>query len=127
MNEEWDLIDLTLQQFGFSTSDLIGGGKLEYVLSKSNKQTALLYLQSKHIRQLKEQGLIWEFSFLELENILQELFTLQGKTERIKNFPYPRQYASLSYYFVQIFILFLPFAIYSPFEYREIHKSVVSQ
>ena len=67
----------------------------KYVLSKSNKQAALLYLQSKHIRELKEKGLIWEFAFLELENILESLFTHQGKSERIKNFPYPRQYASL--------------------------------
>lgn len=86
-----------------------------YVLSKSNKSTALLYLQSRHLKRLKEKGVIWEFSFLELENALEELFSLQGKSERIKNFPYPRQYASLSYYFVQIFILFLPFAVIPEF------------
>ena len=31
-----------------------------YVLSKGNKPTAILYLQSKHLRELKEKGLIWE-------------------------------------------------------------------
>lgn len=85
------------------------------VLSKSNKQTALLFLQSQHLRQLKERGLIWEFSFLELENILQELFTLQGQSERIKNFPYPRQYATLGYYFVWSFVLLLPFGVIPEF------------
>lgn len=87
----------------------------DYVLSKGNKQNAILYLQSKHIRELKEKGLIWEFSFLELENVLEQLFTHQGKSERIKNFPYPRQYASLAYYLTRIFVILLPFGIIPEF------------
>ena len=88
---------------------------MQYVLSKNNKQTAVLYLQSHHLRTLKENGHIWEFSFLELEGILQELFTLQGKSERIKNFPYPRQFATLNHYFMWIFVLLLPLAIVPQF------------
>ncbi len=88
---------------------------LKYTLSKNNKQTALLYLQSHHLRRLKEEGKIWAFSFLELENVLKELFTLQGKSERIKNFPYPRHFASLNYYFVRLFIFVLPLAIVPQF------------
>ncbi|MFT6808458.1 MAG: putative membrane protein [Saprospiraceae bacterium] len=38
----------------------------EYVMSKNNKQTALLYLQSHHLRKLKERGIIWEFSFFRI-------------------------------------------------------------
>ncbi len=88
----------------------------DIVLSKTNKNTALLTLQSKQLRNLKEQGIIWEFSFLELEGLLVELFNLQGKSERIKNFPYPRQYATLNHYFVWIFICFLPLAIIPEFD-----------
>lgn len=88
---------------------------INYLKNKSNKQTALLYLQSKHLQKLKKQGFIWEFSFLELENILEELFTHQGKSERIKNFPYPRQFASLLHYFTWIFMLILPLAMASQF------------
>jgi putative membrane protein len=88
---------------------------LEYVLDKNNKQTALLYLQSHHLRKLKEQGVIWEFSFLELEGVVQELFTLQGKSERIKNFPYPRQFATLNHYFMWLFILLLPLGLIPQF------------
>ncbi len=87
-----------------------------YALSKGNKQTAILNLQSNHLKTLKEKGLIWEFSFLELENVLEELFTLQGKSERIKNFPYPRQYATIGHYFVWVFILILPFGIIPEFD-----------
>lgn len=88
---------------------------MKYVLSKNNKQTALLYLQSHHLRRLKESGTVWEFSFLQLEGVLEEFFTLQGKSERIKNFPYPRHFASLNHYFVWIFILLLPLALVPQF------------
>ncbi|PWL39652.1 hypothetical protein DKG77_02130 [Flagellimonas aquimarina] len=88
---------------------------LDYVLSKNNHQTALLYLQSNHIKSLKDQGVIWEFSFLELEGLIKELFTLQGQTERIKNFPYPRQYATLNHYFMWLLLLLLPMAIVPQF------------
>ena len=88
----------------------------EFVLSQSNKQGACLNLQSKQLRKLKESGHIWEFSFLEMENQLVELFTLQGKLERIKNFPYPWQFATLNLFFVWIFITLLPFGVISVFD-----------
>lgn len=97
--------------------------ELEYVLSKKNKQNTVLFLQSKHIRELKEQGHIWEFAFLELENVLEELFTHQGKSERIKNFPYPRQYASLAFYLTRVFAILLPFGIIP--EFAEIGESLL--
>ena len=89
--------------------------ELAYVMSKSNKATTLISLQSKHIKELKDKKLIWEFSYLEMENLLVEMYTLQGKNERIKNFPYPRQFATLNYTFVMIFILLLPFGIMGAF------------
>lgn len=113
-NQEWTSIIQPPERTSTLEDDLkpyLSHEDLEYVMSKGNKQTALLYLQSHHLRKLKEQGMIWEFSFLELEAILQELFTLQGKSERIKNFPYPRHFASLNHYFVWLFIMVLPFGV----------------
>ena len=85
------------------------------VLSTTNKSATVLKLQSNHLRRLKESGLIWEFSFLELEASISKLITHQGKSERIKNFPYPRQFATLGYDFVNIFIWMLPFGIVPEF------------
>ncbi len=93
----------------------ISDSDYKYVMSKNNKQTALLYLQSHHLKKLKEDGVIWEFSFLELEGVVQELFTLQGKSERIKNFPYPRQYATMNHLFMWAFVLLLPLALVPQF------------
>lgn len=84
---------------------------LDYTLKKNNKQTALLYLQSHDLKKLKDDGHIWEFSFLQMEGVLEELFTLQGKSERIKNFPYPRQFATLNHFFMWLLILLLPVSI----------------
>lgn len=96
-------------------SRLLSEQDTTYVMSKKNKANALMTLQSQHIRRLKEAGLIWEFSFLEMENVLKEFFSLQGKSERIKNFPYPRQYATLGYDFVNLFNLLIPFGVVPEF------------
>lgn len=115
-NQEWDIrppeLDSDLET---DLKPYISQSDLDYALSKNNKQTALLYLQSHHLRKLKEQGVIWEFSFLELEGVVQEFFTLQGKSERIKNFPYPRHFATLNHFFMWIFVLLLPLALVPQF------------
>ena len=117
-NKEWEHLIHIPERIISLEDDLepyLSAEEKSYILEKGNKATALLFLQSKHIRELKDKYLIWEFSFLELENVLQELFTLQGQSERIKNFPYPRQFATLSNLFVKIFILLLPFGIIPEF------------
>lgn len=112
-NREWSA-EIHIPEKVFSLEDdlfhYLSADEWDQVLDKTNKATALIFLQSKHLRELEERGLVWEFAFLELENVLEELVALQGKSERIKNFPYPRQYASLSYQFLWIFLIFLPFA-----------------
>ncbi|TNE55929.1 MAG: hypothetical protein EP338_01730 [Bacteroidetes bacterium] len=89
--------------------------ELRYVLSKDNKPNALISLQSKHLRALTNEKKLWDFSLLNLQGILQELTALQGKAERIKNFPYPKQYGSIGYHFVHIFMWLLPMAIIPAF------------
>ena len=89
--------------------------EFEYVMSKANKPNAIISLQSKHLRQLRNEDKIWEFSLLEMQGMLQELTALQGKSERIKNFPYPKQYGSIGYHFVHIFMWLLPMAIIPEF------------
>ncbi len=115
-NQEWDMKpperNSNLED---DVKSYISESDFDYIMSKGNKQTALLYLQSHHLKQLHRKGVIWEFSFLELEGINDELFTLQGKSERIKNFPYPRQFATLNHFFMWIFVLLLPFALVPQF------------
>ncbi|WP_196889595.1 bestrophin family protein [Aureivirga sp. CE67] len=86
------------------------------ILKKTNKQTATLNLQSKEFKDLKLNKLIDDFRHMEMERIIVELFTLQGKAERIKNFPYPRQFATLNLFFIWIFVFILPYGIMNEFE-----------
>lgn len=83
----------------------------EYVMRMDNKPNAIINLQSMHLRKLADEGKIWDFSLLRM----QEMTALQGKSERIKNFPYPKQYGSIGYHFVHIFMWLLPFAIIPSF------------
>ena len=66
-NQEWDTrppeFDSTLE---VDIKPYISDSDFEYIMSKNNKQTALLYLQSHHLKKLKDQGTLWEFSFLEM-------------------------------------------------------------
>ncbi|OSY88303.1 membrane protein [Tenacibaculum holothuriorum] len=95
----------------------------DYILKQRNKQGACLKLQSNQLRELKEQGYIWEFAFLDMEKILVEFFTLQGKVERIKNFPYPRQFATLNRFFIWIFVILLPYGMMH--EFNKIGRQIV--
>lgn len=87
----------------------------EFVLNMTNKQAACLNLQSKYFKELKLEGLIDDFRHMEFKNMIGELFILQGKAERIKNFPYPRQFATLNLLFIWIFMILLPFGMMNEF------------
>src|SRR5688572_2479644 len=85
------------------------------VKSKKNITTQILTLQSADLRQLSEQGLISELKYIELQTLLKELYDHQGGSERIKNFPYPRQYSSLSRFFIAILIVLIPLGMINEF------------
>ena len=55
--------------------------------------------------------------------MLREFSSHQGKSERIKNFPYPRQYATINVLFVKLFCLLLPFALLAEFNSLNEHVS----
>lgn len=90
--------------------------ELQYILAKKNRATQLISLQSKHLQQLKEEGKIDTLLFVEMENLLVNLYEQQGKCERIKNFPYPRQFASINLFFVWLLVLLLPFGMLGEFK-----------
>lgn len=111
---------IQVREYDFSLEEELEGylksQEKEYVLNKTNKQAACLNLQSGHFKKLKIEGLIDDFRHIEFKNMIGELFTLQGKAERIKNFPYPRQFATLNLFFVWIFVILLPFGLMHEFD-----------
>lgn len=87
-----------------------------YILTKKNRATQLISLQSKQLRELKLLGSVDAFEYVEMEKRLADLYDQQGKCERIKNFPYPRQFASLTLFFVWLFVIMLPFGMLNEFQ-----------
>jgi ion channel-forming bestrophin family protein len=51
-----------------------------------------------------------------MQRSLREFFIQQGRSERIKDFPYPRQFAVISAIFVRLFCLLLPFGLLREFD-----------
>lgn len=90
--------------------------EVEFIMTKSNKAAQIIALQSAELRKLLEAGLIEDFRHMELEKILLEFYNQQGVSERIKNFPYPRQYATLNLYFTRIFVCLIPLGMFHEFD-----------
>lgn len=90
--------------------------EMKYILSTKNKAVQLLSLQSKTIRELFANNEIDTYRFTEMEKMIKEFYDHQGKSERIKNFPYPRQFATINSLFIKLFCLLLPFGMLKEFD-----------
>jgi len=93
------------------SDNLLSPEEFEIIKTKGNKATYLLFLQSQRLTQLKHQGLLSEFEHSDLEKMISECYNQQGAAERIKSFPFPRQYGFFSTVFVYLFNFLLPFAL----------------
>ncbi len=81
----------------------------------NNKATQLIDFQTTAVQNLFTTGKINMLQQTEIQNILNNFYDGQGKAERIKNFPFPRNYASHGFVFTCIFIFLLPFGIITEF------------
>jgi putative membrane protein len=81
------------------------------IRSLSNKALQILFLQSAHLKQLHAYKQLDEFRLMEMLRTIDSCIENQGKNERIKSTPFPRQYGFFSKSFIIIFILILPFGI----------------
>lgn len=89
--------------------------ELEKVISASNPLIQLMSFQSTALVSLSDTGALDNARFFELHKYLREFSTLQARSEKIKNFPYPRQYATVNRIFVWLFCFLLPFAMLKEF------------
>lgn len=96
-------------------SFLKGREDLKYLKEVKNTATQIIRHQGETLKNLKQEGLIEDFRHMELMNSLNTFYELQGKAERIKKTPLPRQYAFFSKIFTWIFILMMPFGLVGEF------------
>lgn len=90
--------------------------ELAAVAATDSKATAVLSLQGKALKALLAGGQISHAYYMEFGKLLRECYDQQGRVERIKNFPYPRQYAIINAFFVRAFCLLLPFGLLQEFD-----------
>lgn len=82
-----------------------------HVLSKGNRSSHLLSAQSKRLMELRNADVLEHFRHLAMQDLITEFYTLQGKAERIKKFPLPRQWVSANAYCIFLFLMLLPFGM----------------
>lgn len=81
------------------------------LVNNVNTATQIINEQSRDLTKLREKGLIEDFRHMEMSNVLNDFYVHQGKAERIKKFPLPRQYANLSRIFIGLFVFLIPFTM----------------
>lgn len=86
------------------------------VLMSDSRAMQVLALQSREMKELLGSGALTTSQFSELQKMIRELIDQQSRSERIKNFPYPRQHAFINSLFVWILCFLLPFGMIGEFE-----------
>jgi putative membrane protein len=94
----------------------ISAEEMNYILTTKNRAAQLMSLQSKTLKQLLANKELDSYQFVEMQKIVRDFFDNQGKSERIKNFPYPRQFATINSFFIKLFCILLPFGMLKDFE-----------
>lgn len=86
-----------------------------YLSNKSNVATQIMRLQSERLQALKDADVYEDFRHMEFHHLVVSFYEDQGKSERIKNFPFPRQYASTALWLTMVFAIFVPFGMMDVF------------
>ncbi len=107
---EWDM---TLED---ELKKYITDEEQHYALSKKNRATQLIALQARQLSILRASGAITDSAYLEMQRRLADLAEQQAGCERIKDFPYPRQFASVTLLFVWLFVILVPFGMLNEFQ-----------
>jgi ion channel-forming bestrophin family protein len=82
----------------------------------ANVATHLVRRQGDRLRELAQDGFLDSHRLGSMMAILGALYDAQGKCERIKNTPFPRQVANFGLMFTWVFIFLLPLAFVEIFE-----------
>ncbi|QDU92870.1 bestrophin family protein [Lignipirellula cremea] len=90
-----------------------------------NKATQINVCNAEQLREAWKRGWIDSFHHVALLDTLEQFYELQGKCERIKNTPLPRQYSFFTTLFVWIFILLLPFGFVKELHWWTVPMSVL--
>jgi len=87
------------------------GEQANDVVKSPHPAIILLEMQSVQVNALFKEAKIPPQVYVELVKLIRDFHDQQARCDRIKNNPYPRQYAIVSSLFVMIFCTLLPFGV----------------
>lgn len=96
--------------------NFISDEEISQLVDKTNTAAQIMAIQSKRLQELKDQGYYEDFRHMEFYHLIANLYTHQGKAERIKNFPFPRQYASTALWLTVVFCALMPLGLLDIFD-----------
>jgi putative membrane protein len=103
------------QALGKELAYYIAETEVQACLPKANVATQILAIQGKRFQELKDLQYFEDFRHMEFHKLISLFYDEQGRSERIKNFPFPRQYASVALWQTVIFSALIPFGMLSVF------------
>jgi putative membrane protein len=98
-------------EFEHDASKYISREELIEVESSPNMASKILLNQSTILKQLRNEKMIEDFRLFELQNHITKLYEHQGRNERIKTFPFPRQFANYASLFIMVFSFLVPLGL----------------
>lgn len=93
----------------------LSSDELAYILTKKNKATQIMALQSAHINRLAAANNLSDLQLQSLQAGISNFYDNQGKAERIKNFPYPRHFSSIASIMLNLFVFLVPYGLLNDF------------
>jgi putative membrane protein len=90
--------------------------EMKRILAAPNRATEIMSAQSEAVQDLFVKQDIVVSIFIDMQKSIKEFFLLQGRSERIKDFPYPGQFATINKIFVRLFCILLPFGLLREFD-----------
>lgn len=106
----------TQTALGTELAKYLPDAELREILAAGSKTTQIMSLQSGTIRGLFASQTIVVTQFVEMQRLIRDFLLRQGRCERIKEFPYPRQYATINAFFIRLFCFLLPFGLLREFD-----------
>jgi putative membrane protein len=97
-------------------ANCLSEAELQKVMThRGDKEALILSWQYQVVGDLHAKGLIGDPIFFMLTNALDDLVRLQGAAKRIKNYPYARNYYSITVLLVTVFVGIVPFGLFPYF------------
>lgn len=93
------------------TNHFVSPAEITLISTHANKPLAILQLNAKDIRDLRQSGTIDTFTQLQLDNTLTRLCDSMGKAERISGTVFPSIYRQFLHLFIYLFVVTLSISL----------------